>query len=375
MPSIELLLPRLFDPYDEVCVRFQQLTGAVMAKGVEDTAFYRYTRFIGLNEVGADPGRFGLDVSAFHAVTARRQEVAPWGMTTLSTHDTKRGEDLRARLAALAELPNEWAETARQLLQLAPIPNRAFGYLLWQSFVATGLIERERVHAFAEKAMREASDGTSWADPVRAFEQAVHAAVDAAYDRPEVRGLVDSFARRIDPYGSSNSLTQKLVQITMPGVPDVYQGSELCEASLVDPDNRRPVDFDRLETALGRLDHPREDPSADAAPRAKLWVTRQALHARRDHPEWFTVYRPLRGRPEDAHVDAHLVAFDRGGAITVATRLPVGLDRRGGWGEAALPLPDGAYRDALSGTRHEGCVPLSALLAPYPVALLLPERS
>ena len=375
MPSIELLLPRLFDPYDEVCVRFQQLTGAVMAKGVEDTAFYRYTRFIGLNEVGADPGRFGLDVSAFHAVTARRQEVAPWGMTTLSTHDTKRGEDLRARLAALAELPNEWAETARQLLQLAPIPNRAFGYLLWQSFVATGLIERERVHAFAEKAMREASDGTSWADPVPAFEQAVHAAVDAAYDRPEVRGLVDSFARRIDPYGSSNSLTQKLVQITMPGVPDVYQGSELCEASLVDPDNRRPVDFDRLETALGRLDHPREDPSADAAPRAKLWVTRQALHARRDHPEWFTVYRPLRGRPEDAHVDAHLVAFDRGGAITVATRLPVGLDRRGGWGEAALPLPDGAYRDALSGTRHEGCVPLSALLAPYPVALLLPERS
>jgi hypothetical protein len=105
MPSIELLLPRLSDPYDEVCVRFQQLTGAVMAKGVEDTAFYRYTRFIGLNEVGADPGQFGLDVPAFHAVTARRQEVAPWGMTTLSTHDTKRGEDLRARLAVLAELP------------------------------------------------------------------------------------------------------------------------------------------------------------------------------------------------------------------------------------------------------------------------------
>jgi (1->4)-alpha-D-glucan 1-alpha-D-glucosylmutase len=374
-PAMELLAPRLFDPDDEVCVRFQQLTGAVMAKGVEDSAYYRYTRFIGLNEVGADPGRFGLDVPAFHAMTGRRQEVAPWGMTTLSTHDTKRGEDLRARLAVLAELPNEWAETARQLLQLAPIPNRSFGYLLWQSFVATGLIERERVHAFAEKAMREASDGTSWADPVPAFEQTVHAAVDAAYDRPEVRGLVDSFARRIDPYGSSNSLTQKLVQITMPGVPDVYQGSELCEASLVDPDNRRPVDFDRLETALGRLDHPRADPSADASPWAKLWVTRQALHTRRDHPEWFTDYRPLRGRPEGAHVDAHLVAFDRGGAITVATRLPVGLDRRGGWGEAALPLPDGLYRDALTGTRHDGCVPLSALLARYPVALLLPEQS
>ncbi len=371
MPSIELLLPRLSDPCDEMCVRFQQLTGAVMAKGVEDTAFYRYTRFIGLNEVGADPGQFGLDVPAFHAVTARRQEVAPWGMTTLSTHDTKRGEDLRARLAVLAELPNEWAETARQLQQLAPIPDRAFGYLLWQSFVATGLIERARVHAFAEKAMREASDGTSWADPVPAFEQTVHAAVDAAYDRPEVGGLIDSFARRIDPYGWSNSLTQKLVQITMPGVPDVYQGSELCEASLVDPDNRRPVDFDRLKTALGGLDHPGAEPTANGTLSAKLWVTRQALHVRRDHPEWFAAYRPLTGRP----VDAHLVAFDRGGAITVATRLPVGLDRRGGWGEASLPLPDGVYRDALTDTRHEGCVPLSAVLARYPVALLVPERS
>jgi (1->4)-alpha-D-glucan 1-alpha-D-glucosylmutase len=165
------------------------------------------------------------------------------------------------------------------------------------------------------------------------------------------------------------------VQLTMPGVPDVYQGSELCEASLVDPDNRRPVDFERLEAALGRLDHPRADPSADATPWAKLWVTRQALQARRDHPEWFTAYRPLHGRLEDAPVDDHLIAFDRGGAITVATRLPVRLDRRGGWGEAALPLPEGVYRDALTGTPHEGCVLLSTLLARYPVALLLPERS
>ena len=307
-------------------MRFQQLTGAVMAKGVEDTAFYRYTRFIGLNEVGADPGRFGLSIPAFHTATARRQEVAPWGMTTLSTHDTKRGEDLRARLAVLAELPDEWADTARQLHLLVPVPNRAFGYLLWQSFVATGLIQRERVHAFAEKAMREASEDTSWADPVPAFEQAVHAAVDAAYDRPEVSELIDSFARRIDPYGWSNGLTQKLVQLTMPGVPDVYQGSELSETSLVDPDNRRPVDFDRLHAALSGLDHPGDALPADGTPSAKLWVTRQALHARRDHPEWFGAYRPLTAEP----VDAHLVAFDRGGAITVATRLPVGLERRVG---------------------------------------------
>jgi (1->4)-alpha-D-glucan 1-alpha-D-glucosylmutase len=371
MPSIELLLPRLSDPYDELCVRFQQLTGAVMAKGVEDTAFYRYTRLIGLNEVGADPGQFGLDVAGFHALMARRQEVAPWGMTTLSTHDTKRGEDLRARLAVLAELPDEWADTARQLHQLAPIPNKAFGYLLWQSFVATGLIERARMHAFAEKAMREASDGTSWADPVPAFEKAVHAAVEAAYERPEVRELVDSFARRIDPYGWSNALTQKLLQLTMPGVPDVYQGSELHEGSLVDPDNRRPADFGRLEATLGGLVRPGGQSPANGTPAAKLWVTRQALHARRDHPEWFEDYRPLQ---TGGSLDAHVVAFDRGGAITVATRLPVGLERRGGWGDAGLPLPDGLYRDALTDARHEGYISLTALLARYPVALLLPER-
>jgi (1->4)-alpha-D-glucan 1-alpha-D-glucosylmutase len=373
-PAIELLLPRLSDPGDEVCVRFQQLTGAVMAKGVEDTAFYRYTRCISLNEVGSDPGHFGLDVPGFHAATARRQEVAPAGMTTLSTHDTKRGEDLRARLAVLAELPDEWAETARRLQQLAPVPDKGFGYLLWQSFVATGLIERERMHAFAEKAMREASEGTSWADPVPAFEQAVHSAVDAAYDRPEVGRVIDSFARRIEPYGWSNALTQKLVQITMPGVPDVYQGSELCEASLVDPDNRRPVDFDRLEIALARLaglDHPGAEPPAAGTPLAKLWVTRQALHARRDHPEWFGTYRPLTAE----QADPHLVAFDRGGAITVATRLPVGLESRGGWGGASLPLPDGVFRDVLTGTQHEGCIPLSGLLARYPVALLVPAGS
>ena len=204
-----------------------------------------------------------------------------------------------------------------------------------------------------------------------AFEQAVHDAVDAAYDRPEVSELIDSFARRIDPYGWSNGLTQKLVQLTMPGVPDVYQGSELSETSLVDPDNRRPVDFDRLHAALSGLDHPGDELPAGGTPSAKLWVTRQALHARRDHPEWFGAYRPLTAQP----VDAHLVAFDRGGAITVATRLPVGLERRGGWGGASLSLPEGTYRDALTGSRHEGRVPIAALLARYPVALLLPEWS
>ncbi len=211
-----------------------------MAKGVEDTAFYRYSRFIALNEVGASPGDFGLSVADFHSAQRRRMERAPLGMTTLSTHDTKRGEDLRARLAVLAELPEEWAAAARRLLQLAPIPNAPFGYLLWQSMAATGLIERERVHAFAEKAIREASEETSWAEPNEEFERAVHDAVDAAYDRPEMRNVIEPFSQRILAPGWSNALLQKVVQLTMPGVPDVYEGSETFEGSLVDPDNRRP---------------------------------------------------------------------------------------------------------------------------------------
>ena len=278
-PAIDALVPRLTDPADELCTRFEQVTVSVMAKGSEDTAFYRFARFIGLNEVGGDPGRFGLSVEDFHTAQRRRMQTAPLGMTTLSTHDTKRGEDLRARLAALAEMPAEWADSAQQLQRLAPIPNAAFGYLLWQSFAATGLIERERVHAFAEKAMREAAQETSWAAPNAQFERAVHAAVDAAYDRPDVRRLVESLSRRLIPYGWSNSLLQKVVQLTMPGVPDVYQGSETFEGSLVDPDNRRPVDFGQLAAALDHLERSESGPPAFDAPSAKLWVTWHALHA------------------------------------------------------------------------------------------------
>jgi (1->4)-alpha-D-glucan 1-alpha-D-glucosylmutase len=371
IPSLERLRPRLADPLDELGIRFPQVTGAVMAKGVEDTAYYRYTRCLGLNEVGGSPGQFGLDVPSFHTTQMRRAEVAPKGMTTLSTHDTKRGEDLRARLAVLAELPEEWSRTARQLDSLAPIPSKTFAYLLWQSFVATGLIARDRVHAFAEKSMREASEETNWESPDVPFEQAVHEAVDAAYDRAEVRELVEAFARRIDADGWSNGLAQKLLQLTMPGVPDVYQGSESYDGSLVDPDNRRPVDFARLAATLGGLDAA-AGPPAFGTPLAKMWVTRQALRARRDRPELFGDYRPLHlGGP----LDRHMIAFDRGGAVTVITRLPVELRRRGGWGDATISLPPGTYGNALTAERFEGEVGVARLLATYPVALLLAEPS
>jgi (1->4)-alpha-D-glucan 1-alpha-D-glucosylmutase len=369
-PSIAALVGRLSDPADELCRRFQQVTSAVMAKGVEDTAFYRYSRFIGLNEVGGCPGQFGLRIADFHSVQRRRAQAAPCGMTALSTHDTKRGEDLRARLAVLAELPEEWADVVRQLHHLAPMPDAALAYLIWQSLAATGLIERERVHAYAEKAMREASEGTSWDDPNGPFEQAVHAAVDAAYDTPGVRVLIESFSQRLVPYGWSNSLFQKVVQLTMPGVPDVYQGSESFEGSLVDPDNRRPVDYARQSAALGALERAGSGPPAAGSPSAKQWITRQALHARRDRPDLFTVYRPL---ILEGPLREHLVAFDRGGAVTMAVRLPVGLQRAGGWGSTTVELPGGTYTDAFTATRYRDAVGLARLFDHYPVALLLAD--
>ncbi|MEP7192651.1 MAG: malto-oligosyltrehalose synthase [Actinomycetota bacterium] len=385
--AIEAILPRLSDPADELCIRFQQLSGAIMAKGVEDTAYYRYTRFIGLNEVGGYPGTFGSGIAEFHTAQQRRMQGSPQGMTTLSTHDTKRGEDIRARLAVLAELPEEWADTARRLMALAPVPNAAFGYLLWQTAIAlpalrdfalhsvpdrassatVGTVDagRARFHAYAEKAMREAADGTGWVDRNEEFESAVHAAVDSAYDNPEMHELIASLSARIEPLGWVNSLSQKVIQLTMPGVPDVYQGTELWDDSLVDPDNRRPVDFAFRRAALRALTEP---PVLDDTGLAKLWVVSRALRARRDHPGLFTGYRPL---VVDGPRRRHLVAFDRGGAITLATRLPAGLATACGWGETTLPLPPGQYRDVFTGSSYSGDVLVADTLGEYPVALLL----
>ncbi|MBB5789346.1 malto-oligosyltrehalose synthase [Jiangella mangrovi] len=363
--AFDALAPRLADPDDELCVRFQQVTGAVTAKGVEDTAYYRYTRFVALNEVGGDPRAFGLGLDEFHAAQERRQQRAPSSMTTLSTHDTKRGEDVRAWLAVLAEIPDEWAELVRRLAAEAPMPDRPMSYLLWQTVVGFGLDQPERLHAYATKAMREAWTFTGWADPDEELEAEVHAALDALADRPDLRAAVDGFIERIRPFGWSNALGQKLVQLTMPGVPDVYQGTEGWDDSLVDPDNRRPVDFARLRALLAN----ETPPEIDASGAAKVWVVSRALRLRRDRPELFTSYErvPVRGPAAD-----HAIAFDRGGAITVATRLPVGLASNGGWADTVVELPDG-LTDVLTGRPVDGGpVPLAGLLGRYPAALLVP---
>jgi (1->4)-alpha-D-glucan 1-alpha-D-glucosylmutase len=362
--SIAAVADRLADPADELARRFQQTSGAVMAKGVEDTAYYRYTRFIGLNEVGGDPACFGAPVADFHGAQRERLRHWPTSMTTLSTHDTKRSEDVRAQLFVLAELPAEWGRVVRMVTEVLPLPNPAFGYLLWQTLAGTGFIERSRMHAYAEKAMREAAEGTDWIDPNEAFESAVHSAVDTAYDDPTLRRPLEAFLRRIAPFARSNSLSQKLVALTMPGVPDVYQGTELHDDSLVDPDNRRRVDFGTRRHLLNAAAGP-----AGRIVDDKLAVVAAALRTRRDRPELFTRYDLCAVTGDGAR---HVVAFDRGGAITVATRLPASLAARGGWGDTRLEL-GGRYRDAVTGRSRSGWTSVGDLLADLPVALLVAD--
>jgi (1->4)-alpha-D-glucan 1-alpha-D-glucosylmutase len=371
-PALDALTERLRIPGDELAERFPQLTGAVMAKGVEDTAYYRWTRFVALNEVGGTPARFGVSVEEFHRVSDIRQRRWPAGMTTLSTHDTKRGEDVRARLAVLAEIPDRWQRALRRWTLAAPLSDPAFAHLLWQTVVGAWPIERERMHAYVEKAAREASTSTSWADPDEAFEAALHGVVDRVYDDPDLNADVAAFAGAITPAGWSNSLGQKLVQLTMPGVPDVYQGTELWENSLVDPDNRRPVDFAERADLLARLDEGWR-PEVDASGAAKLLVVSRALRLRRDRPDLFIGYRPVRAVGPAAD---HVVAFDRGGVIAVATRLPVRLSLVGGWRDTYLSLPQygdssRGLSDSFTGEVYSGNrVPVSPLLDRYPVALL-----
>jgi (1->4)-alpha-D-glucan 1-alpha-D-glucosylmutase len=366
--AIDQLSPRLHDHRDDLALRMQQLSGAAMAKGVEDTAYYRYSRFIALNEVGGDPGHFGISLQDFHALQVSRLSYQPASMTSLATHDTKRGEDVRARLAVLSEIPEVWAGFAELFLSKTTIPNRLFGYFLAQTLAGTGPIERVRMHAYAEKAMREASDDTTWTAPNPLFEAVVHEAVDAAYDDPQLRAAWEQLDAQITGPGWSNSLGQKLIQLTMPGIPDVYQGTELWEDSLVDPDNRRPVDFAERMRMLASLD--KDPPGIDETGAAKLWVTRQALRLRRSRPEYFSGYRAIEA---SGTAQRHLIGFDRGGAIALATRLPVGLAAAGGWRRTTVKMST-PHVDMLTGRRWDETVAIGDVLASYPVALLARDQ-
>ncbi|MFS0852988.1 malto-oligosyltrehalose synthase [Microbacterium sp. 179-I 3D4 NHS] len=367
------LEPLLSDPTLEVAQRFQQTSGAVMAKGVEDTAFYRYTRLGTLTEVGADPSQAAVTVDEFHEAQSARLAAWPHSMTTLSTHDTKRSEDVRARLSVLSEVPERWSQVLGELRAIASTGHGPLDAMLWQAAVGAWPIPRNRFLAYAEKAAREAAESTGWQRPDAEFEKGLAAIADAL--EGPAAPVISAFVDEIVLHGRSNSLSAKLLQLTGPGVPDVYQGTELWDLSLVDPDNRRLVDFAARARMLSELDDEVARgvlPPVDDSARAKLLVTSRALRLRRDNPELFTVYRP--GVAEGPAAE-HVVAVDRGGVTAVATRLPVALERRGGWGDTVLMRPDVPATDVLTGRRIEpGPVRLAELLDTYPVALLREAR-
>ncbi|MFI1580606.1 malto-oligosyltrehalose synthase [Embleya sp. NPDC020630] len=343
----------------EFGIRFGQVAAALAAKGVEDRAFYRWYALSSLNEVGGAPDTFGLDIAGFHAACRR---MSPTTMTTLSTHDTKRSEDVRARLSVLAEIPEDWAQRVHAWNDRSR-PHRSefrFGpdgydtYLLWQTLVGAWPLTPDRAVGYLRKAMREAARETTWADPNPDYEAASEAFVRAVLADDELTADIADFVAAVDRAAHAVSLGAKLVQLTMPGVPDVYQGGELALYTLVDPDNRAPVDFGREHGPLDTL---------------KLEVTSAALRLRRARPDWFAgAYTPLRARGKEAD---HAIAFIRGGeAITVATRLPAGLAAKGDWGGALLPLPEGRWVDALTGGTYTGQARLRHILEDLPVALL-----
>jgi isoamylase len=391
-----------------VAMRFQQLTGPVMAKAVEDTAFYRYNRLLAMNEVGGDPGRFGTSLDELHAQSAERLRSWPLAMVTTSTHDTKRGEDAAARIAVLSELPTEWqqaltrwsrrAEAHRGVADDRPAPSRRDEYTFYQTLVGAwpfgwdGSGDRkpfvERLTACMDKAAKEAKDETSWIRPNDAYDQALRGFVEGVM-RDD--GLVDEMRRfmaRIETHGASNALAQALLRLCVPGIPDTYQGSELWNQSLVDPDNRRPVDFAARAQLLEEIEARLGDPAAlarDLLTRwtdggVKLFVTHVALQARAALPDVFLrgEYVPLDGGP---HTVAFLrMARDARRVITVVPRLTLKLTEGRApwalgavWGDQTLTLPDGTYRDAFTGRVHQsgGTLKMADVLADFPVALLV----
>lgn len=365
--AIAAIEPLIGDPGLELSRRFMQTTGPVMAKGVEDAAFYRDTRLGTLTEVGGDPSVFSLDVEGFHAAAGRRQSAWPAAMTALTTHDTKRSEDVRARLSVLAEVPDRWAAGLARLREIASTGHGPFDALVWQAIVGAWPAASERLRAYAIKAARESAERTTWAQPDDDFEARIDDLVAAAHGRAVA--IVNELVADIAAAGRSNALSAKLLQLAGPGVPDVYQGTELWDHSLVDPDNRRAVDFASRRRLLAELDDGLLPPVDDSGA-AKLLLVSRTLRLRRRRPDLFTRYTPMTVVGDAAD---HAIAFDRGGALAVATRLPVGLAARGGWGDTVLLRHSGPTVEVLTGRVFEGGeLALAELLDLYPVALLAP---
>ncbi len=424
--------PESFTPADRAEQRrfagkFQQVTAPVAAKGIEDTAFYVYNRLLSLNEVGGDPDRFGIRAERLHQFLRDRQAHWPHALSALSTHDTKRSEDMRARLNVLSEIPDDWRaaverwrqlnDPLRQTIDDAPAPDPNDAYLLYQTLVGAWPLDPyiaddyakfvERIQEYMAKAQHEAKVHTSWINPNAEYDAAVREFVARILDeRASAPFLADfrAFQRRVSHYGLFNSLAQTVLRITVPGVPDTYQGTELWDFSLVDPDNRRPVDYEHRQRLLAELQEAEHGDrcalteallAAKEDGRIKLYVTYRALRCRRDHPGLFSagVYLPL--EIAGTHTD-HVFAFarragDQWAIVAVPrllTHLVADLDQPplgpAVWLDTRLKLadidPSPRWRNIFTGERvsaseRDGVLslPAAALFAHCPVAVLLAE--
>jgi (1->4)-alpha-D-glucan 1-alpha-D-glucosylmutase len=388
--------------------RFQQLSAPLCAKAVEDTAFYRYGRLVSRNDVGFEPQRFADSPRDFHHHALARCEAYPRALLTTATHDHKRGEDVRARIAVLSELPQEWAQTLERLLALsaplritvdgAPAPRTSDLIILFQCIVgawppqlkledSAGLaFFLERIAAWQQKALREAKQASDWAAPNEAYETAACRFVARLFARPsELLPALAAFAHRIGPAGAANGLSQTLLKLTAPGVPDIYQGTEYWDTSLVDPDNRRPVDFElRRSTLHARSPAALVHEWADG--RIKQALLRQVLAARRALPHLFSEggYVPIEADgPRANHVIAFARVLGNAAAVTVISRLTADLLEEDGslridrshWGTTRLVPPpelDGSkFSDLLRNVTPPQDWHLAHVLDGLPVAFLV----
>jgi (1->4)-alpha-D-glucan 1-alpha-D-glucosylmutase len=396
-----LLLKTKAEASGEFVMRFQQLTGPAMAKGVEDTTYYCFNRLVALNVVGGNPGQFGGSVAEFHQASSHAQSHWPHAMLATSTHDTKRSEDVRARISLLSEIPDEWTETVRRWSALNEkhrrnnLPDRNAEYFFYQAVLGAWPLSMERAVAYMEKAVREAKQHTTWTENNEPYEAALeHFVIATLADKTFVTEVERFLTSLIEP-GRINSLAQTLLKLTAPGVPDIYQGTELWDLSLVDPDNRRPVDFGTRQRLLAELKNlsPEQVMARSDEGLPKLWLIQRMLAFRREHPELFDApsrYVPL--NPQGVRAE-HVVAFARVAngetAVIVVPRLllktkPLGQffpTAKELWTGTWLPLPDEmrgfAWRHALSGkpvdvvSTHERLrLDLADVLAEFPVALL-----
>jgi (1->4)-alpha-D-glucan 1-alpha-D-glucosylmutase len=375
----DLLLRRVPGEIEtEFVLRFQQVTGPAMAKGAEDTAFYSYNRLVSLNEVGGAPDRFGLSVADFHEACQTAQWRWPRGLLATSTHDSKRSEDVRARINVLSEIPGAWAKVVGPWFERherywgEEVPDLGMEYLFYQTLVGAWPIEKDRIKAYMEKAAREAKSRTSWTSPSAAYESALQAFVEAVVADERFRRELEAFVGTVLEAGRVSSLAQVLVKLTAPGVPDIYQGTELWDLSLVDPDNRRPVDYTLRQRLLGELEGmPVETVMAridEGLP--KLWLISRALAVRRERPEVFAAQGTYTSLAVQGRAAGHVVAFSRAGeVVTVVPRLTLKL--RGQWADTRVTLPEGSWRNELTGdTVAGGEVAPGKLFAKFPVGLL-----